>query len=162
MRNYLLLLMAAGTLALSSCNKAEKKAIPEPAVTDQPAENASDHLKLEFVGTDNFTIKNAKLKVSLYGADSSLADTPATLLEEKEYEQKSVPFTIDFQVPQDAASKINPKPAGPVKYYITLSWDSDGNGMADSKGDIAIDYDKAFPTVTMTNETQKINLKILK
>ncbi|WP_336961647.1 hypothetical protein [Chryseobacterium contaminans] len=162
MKNHLLLLMAAGALTLSSCNKAEKKATPEPAVTEKTAENTSDNLKLEFVGTDKFTITNAKLKVSLYGVDSNLADAPATLLEEKEYEQKSVPFTIDFNVPKDAVSKINPKPAGPVKYYIALSWDSDGNGMADSKGDIAIDYDKAFPTVTMSNETQKINLKILK
>ncbi|WP_228459025.1 hypothetical protein [Chryseobacterium bernardetii] len=162
MKNHLLLFMAAGVLALSGCNKAKNKTTTETVLSEKKAENFSDNLKIEFVGTDNFTIKSARLIVRLYGMDGNLADAPATLLEEKEYEQKSIPFTINFPVSKDAVSKINPKPAGPVKYYIGLSWDSDGNGKADSKGDIGIDYDKGFPNVTMNNEVQKINLKILK
>ncbi|MCW1961946.1 hypothetical protein [Chryseobacterium viscerum] len=163
MRNYLLLFVAAGTLMLSSCTKPVKKNTAEssaPAVS--AAETSSDHIKIEFSGTENFTIKNPKLKVSLYGADEKLADAPATLITEKEYEQKSVPFTIDLPVPKDAESKINPKPAGPAKYYVTISWDSDGNGKADEKGDIFIDYDKQFPNVKLSSEPQKIYLKVLK
>ncbi|WP_284463430.1 hypothetical protein [Chryseobacterium sp.] len=159
MRNHLLLFMAAGTLMLSSCNKADQKPAPAASVADN---SSSDNLKIEFSGTENFTIKNPKLKVSLYGADERLADAPATLITEKEYEQKSVPFTIDLPVPKDADTKITPKPMGPVKYYVTVSWDSDGNGKADQKGDIFIDYDKQFPNVKLNNETQKIYLKVLK
>ncbi|NIF05053.1 hypothetical protein F3J23_06320 [Chryseobacterium sp. Tr-659] len=157
--------MAAGALTLSSCNKTEKKTTDANPPASAPAtatESSSDNLKIEFSGTENFTIKNPKLKVSLYGVDEALADAPATLITEKEYEEKSVPFTIDLPVPKDAASKINPKPAGPAKYYVTVSWDSDGNGKAGEKGDIFIDYDKAFPNVKLNNETQKIYLKILK
>ncbi|WP_318845635.1 hypothetical protein [Chryseobacterium sp. JV558] len=163
MRNHLLLFVAAGTLMLSSCTKPVKKSTaenPTPAVS--ASETSSDHIKIEFSGTENFTIKNPKLKVSLYGADEKLADAPATLITEKEYEQKSVPFTIDLPVPKDAENKINPKPAGPAKYYVTISWDSDGNGKADEKGDVFIDYDKQFPNVELNNETQKIYLKVLK
>lgn len=160
MRNHLLLFMAAGTLMLSSCNKADQKTTP--ASTSVADSSSSDNLKIEFSGTENFTIKNPKLKVSLYGADERLADAPATLITEKEYEQKSVPFTIDLPVPKDADTKITPKPMGPVKYYVTVSWDSDGNGKADQKGDIFIDYDKQFPNVKLNNETQKIYLKVLK
>lgn len=160
MRNHLLLFMAAGTLMLSSCNKADQKTAP--ASTSVADSSSSDNLKIEFSGTENFTIKNPKLKVSLYGADERLADAPATLITEKEYEQKSVPFTIDLPVPKDADTKITPKPMGPVKYYVTVSWDSDGNGKADQKGDIFIDYDKQFPNVKLNNETQKIYLKVLK
>ncbi|MBB6330396.1 hypothetical protein HNP24_001346 [Chryseobacterium sediminis] len=163
MRNHLLLFVAAGTLMLSSCTKPVNKSTAEnqtPAVS--ASETPSDNLKIEFSGTENFTIKNSKLKVSLYGMDERLADAPATLITEKEYEQKSVPFTIDLPVPKDAESKINPKPAGPAKYYVTISWDSDGNGKADEKGDIFIDYDKQFPNVKLNNETQKIYLKVLK
>ncbi|MFP3831518.1 hypothetical protein [Chryseobacterium sp. SIMBA_028] len=160
MRNHLLLFMAAGTLMLSSCNKADQKTTP--ASTSVADSSSSDNLKIEFSGTENFTIKNPKLKVSLYGADERLADAPATLITEKEYEQKSVPFTIDLPVPKDADTKITPKPMGPVKFYITVSWDSDGNGKADQKGDIFIDYDKQFPKVKLNNETQKIYLKVLK
>jgi uncharacterized lipoprotein YbaY len=163
MRNYLLLFVAAGTLMLSSCTKPVKKSTAEnPASAVSATETLPENIKIEFSGTDNFTIKNALLKVSLYGMDEKLADAPATLITEKEYEQKSIPFTINLPIPKDAESKINPKPAGPAKYYVTISWDSDGNGKADEKGDIFIDYDKQFPTVKLNNETQKICLKVLK
>lgn len=148
---------------LSSCTKPEKKSTAEnTAPAAAASETSSENIKLEFSGTENFTIKNPKLKVSLYGMDEKLADAPATLITEKEFEQKTVPFTIDLPVPKDAESKINPKPAGPAKYYVTISWDSDGNGKADEKGDVFIDYDKQFPNVKLTNEPQKIYLKVLK
>ncbi|MBP1163770.1 MULTISPECIES: hypothetical protein [unclassified Chryseobacterium] len=163
MRNHLLLFAAAGTLILSSCTKPQSKSTTDnPTSAVSASETSSENIKLEFSGTENFTIKNPKLKVSLYGMDEKLADAPASLITEKEFEQKSVPFTIDLPVPKDAESKINPKPAGPAKYYVTISWDSDGNGKADEKGDIFIDYDKQFPNVKLNNETQKIYLKVLK
>ncbi|MDR6462328.1 hypothetical protein [Chryseobacterium sediminis] len=163
MRNHLLLFVAAGTLMLSSCTKPVKKSTAEkPASAVSATETLPENIKIEFSGTDNFTIKNALLKVSLYGMDEKLADAPATLITEKEYEQKSIPFTINLPIPKDAESKINPKPVGPAKYYVTISWDSDGNGKADEKGDIFIDYDKQFPTVKLNNETHKIYLKVLK
>ncbi|KFF21901.1 hypothetical protein [Chryseobacterium sp. JM1] len=154
MRNYFSLLAIAGTLTLLSCNTVDKK--------NNTASADSNTVKIEFSGTESFTIKNPKLKVSLYGADPNLADAPATLITEKEFEQKSIPFTIDLPVPKDAESRISPKPSGAVKYYISLDWDSDGNGKSNEKGDIFIDHDKQFPTVTLNNETQKVYLKILK
>lgn len=160
MKNHLLLIMAAGTLALSSCNKTEKK---DQTAAPASTENAkAENLKLEFTGTDKFTIKNPKLKVSLYGIAEGLQDAPATLITEKEFEGKAIPFTVELPVPQDAESKINPKPANGVKYYIATEWDSDGNGKANEKGDIFIDHDKAFPDVKLNNETQKIYVKVLK
>ncbi len=166
MRNHLLLFMAAGTLMLTSCNKPAPKdntgTTKTPPTETATAAEGSDNLKLEFSGTDKFVIKNPKFKVSLYGADERLADAPATLITEQEFEQKSVPFTIDLAVPKDAESKINPKPAGPVKYYVAVSWDSDGNGKAGEKGDIFIDHDKQFPNVKLNGETQKVYLKVLK
>lgn len=160
------MLAVVGIITLSGCNSTDKK--NAPAATDTtantvaPASESSENLKIEFSGTENFTIKNPKLKVSLFGVDERLADAPATLITEKEYEEKSIPFTIDLPVPKDAESKINPKPVGPAKYYVTVSWDSDGNGKADQKGDIFIDYDKQFPNVKLNNETQKVYLKVLK
>lgn len=162
MKNHLLLFMAAGTLMLSSCNKTEKKTAPEAPGAEKTTENSSDNLKIEFVGTDNFTIKNPKLKVSLYGVSEGLQDAPATLITEKEFEGKTIPFTIELPVPKDAESKINPKPTNGVKYYIATEWDSDGNGKANEKGDVFIDHDKAFPNVKLNNETQKVYVKVLK
>ncbi|AZA76690.1 hypothetical protein EG347_03725 [Chryseobacterium sp. G0186] len=152
--------MAAGALTLSSCNKPEKK---EQTAAPESIENVkSENLKIEFTGTETFTIKNPKLKVSLYGVSEGLADAPATLITEKEFEGKTIPFTIELPVPADAEGKINPKPVKGAKYYIATEWDSDGNGKANEKGDIFIDHDKAFPNVNLNSETQKIYVKILK
>ncbi|MBV8327547.1 MAG: hypothetical protein JO178_14755 [Chryseobacterium sp.] len=153
--------MAAGALALSSCNKQEKK--DQTAMPASPENTASESIKIEFTGTEKFTIKNPKLKVSLYGISEGLQDAPATLITEKEFEEKTVPFTIDLPIPKDAESKITPKPANGAKYYIATEWDSDGNGKANEKGDIFIDHDKEFPNVKLNAETpQKIYLKTLK
>ncbi|BAP31769.1 uncharacterized protein CHSO_2732 [Chryseobacterium sp. StRB126] len=152
--------MTAGALALSSCNKPEKK---DQTVTPESTENVKlENLKIEFTGTDPFTIKNSKLKVSLYGVSEGLQDAPATLITENEFEVKTIPYTIELPIPEDAESKINPKPTNGVKYYIATEWDSDGNGKANEKGDIFIDHDKAFPNVKLNNETQKIYVKVLK
>lgn len=164
MRNHLLLFFAAGTIVLSGCTKPQNKSTAEKAVpaTSTSEVSSSKNLTLEFTGTDNFNIKNPKLKVSLYAHDPLLADAPATLITEKEYEQTSVPFTIDLPVPKDAASRINPKAAGDMKYYVSIEWDSDGNGKAGEKRDIYIDHDKEFPNVKLNGEPQKVYLKILK
>jgi hypothetical protein len=163
MRNHLLLFLAVGAFMLSGCTKPVNKNTTEKStVAVSASEKSPETLTIEFSGTDPFTIKNARLKVSLYGMDEKLADAPASLITEQEYEQKSIPFTINLPIPKDAENKINPKPSGPAKYYITISWDSDGNGKADEKGDIFIDYDKQFPNVKLNNETQKIYLKVLK
>jgi len=167
MKKNITLLMAAGLLSVIvfSCDKNDKKTLSEntEAKTEKP--NPSDNqenLKLEFTGTDNFTIKNPKLKVSLYGHDPLLTDAPATLITEKEYEQTSVPFTIDMPVPKDAASRIDPKAAERMKYYVSIEWDSNGNGKPNEKEDIYIDHDKEFPNVKLNGEVQKVYLKILK
>ncbi|PXW18104.1 hypothetical protein C8D70_101430 [Chryseobacterium sp. CBTAP 102] len=164
MRNHLLLFLAAGTIVLSGCTKPQNKSTAEKAVPAASTSevSSSETLTLEFTGTDNFNIKNPKLKVSLYAHDPLLADAPATLITEKEYEQTSVPFTIDLPVPKDAASRINPKAAGDMKYYVSIEWDSDGNGKAGEKRDIYIDHDKEFPNVKLNGEPQKVYLKILK
>ena len=161
MRNHLLLFMAAGTLTLSSCNKPEKK--DQPATPETTENVKSENIKIEFTGTETFTIKNPKLKVSLYGVSEGLQDAPATLITEKEFEGKTIPFTVELPVPSDAESKINPKPTNSAKYYIATEWDSDGNGKANEKGDIFIDHDKEFPNVKINTETpQKIYVKTLK
>ncbi|REC49994.1 hypothetical protein [Chryseobacterium pennipullorum] len=158
MKKHFAILAMAGTLTLLSCNAADKKTNAETT----PVAADSKMVKIEFSGTENFTIKNPKLKVSLYGSDPTLADVPATLITEKEFEQTSVPFTIDLPVPNDAASKITPSSKGPAKYYVGVEWDSDGNGKANEKGDIFIDHDKQFPNVKLDGETQKVYLKVLK
>jgi len=167
MKKNLTLLMAAGVLSVTlfSCNKSDKKPLSENTETKSEKSNPSENqenLKLEFTGTDHFTIKNPKLKVSLYAHDPLLADAPATLITEKEYEQTSVPFTINLPIPKDAASRIDPKAAENMKYYVSIEWDSDGNGKAGEKRDIYIDHDKEFPNVKLNGEPQKVYLKILK
>ncbi|MDH6253905.1 putative lipoprotein YbaY [Chryseobacterium sp. H1D6B] len=167
MRKNLLLLVAAGALSttLLSCHSNDKKPVSDnsQAKTEKvsPPDN-QENLNLEFTGTDHFKIKNPKLKVSLYGHDPLLADAPAVLITEKEYEKNSVPFTINLPVPKDASKHFDPKDAGRIKYYVSIEWDSDGNGKVNDKEDIYIDHDKQFPNVKLNGEQQKVYLKIMK
>ncbi|HFK5570488.1 hypothetical protein [Elizabethkingia meningoseptica] len=142
-------------LMASSCSS------PKQSVTDKNADQKN--VKIEFTGADTFAVKNAKLKVSLYGVSANIADVPATLITEKEYEQKAVPFTIDLPVPANPESLIKPAitKGEAVKYYVAINWDSDGNGK-EEKGDIVIDYDKKFPTITIDGNTQQVYLKVSK
>ncbi|ASK31729.1 hypothetical protein CEY12_17120 [Chryseobacterium sp. T16E-39] len=148
--------MSLGALLLVSCNAPKKEAIADKASNEK-------NVKIEFTGTDNVIPKNAKLKVSLYGLQSNMADVPASLITEKEYTQEKIPFTIDLPVPNNPESLIKPevKKGDPLKYYVTISWDSNGNGVED-KGDIVIDYDKKFPTIDINENVQQIFLKVSK
>ncbi|WP_261510973.1 hypothetical protein [Chryseobacterium paludis] len=150
-------LMALGALFLTGCNAPKKEAV----VADKASNEKN--VKIEFTGADNVIPKNAKLKVNLYGVPANLADVPASLITEKEYTQEKIPFTIELPVPNNPEGLIKPevKKGDAVKYYITINWDSNGNGVED-KGDIVIDYDKKFPTIDINEETQQIFLKASK
>lgn len=155
--NRIFNLMAAGALLLTSCSSPKKTTESSSQTQD------NKNVKIEFTGTDNFIIKNSKLKVSLYGVQANMADVPATLITEKEYTQEKVPFSIDLPVPNNPKSLVSPKMAetDPIKYYVTISWDANGNGMED-KGDIVVDYDKQFPTIDIDGDAQQVYLKMSK
>lgn len=62
MKKNLTLLMAAGVLSVTlfSCNKSDKKPLSENTEAKSEKSNPTDNqenLKLEFTGTDHFTIK---------------------------------------------------------------------------------------------------------
>lgn len=148
--------MSLVALLFVSCNAPKKEAVADKAPDGK-------NIKIEFTGTDNVIPKNAKLKVNLYGVPSNMADVPASLIVEKEYTQEKIPFTIELPVPNNPESLIKPevKKGDPVKYYVTINWDSNGNGVED-KGDIVIDYDKKFPTININQDLQQIFLKVSK
>lgn len=149
--------MTLGALLFVSCNTPKKETAAATKTTDEK------NVKIEFTGTDNVIPKNAKLKVNLYGVPANMADVPASLIAEKEYTQEKIPFTIELPVPNNPEGLIKPevKKGDPVKYYVTINWDSNGNG-AEDKGDIVIDYDKKFPTIDINENIQQIFLKVSK
>ncbi|ASW74884.1 hypothetical protein IQ37_12710 [Chryseobacterium piperi] len=150
--NRIVSFMSIGALLLASCSSPKKTSMDKTQDTK--------NVKIEFTGTDNFMIKNSKLKVSLYGVPANIADVPATLITEKEFTQEKVPFSVELPLPENPESLIEPKvdKGAAVKYYVTINWDANGSGVED-KGDIVIDYDKKFPTVTIDGNSQQIYLK---
>lgn len=161
--NRIASIIGIGALLLASSCNSPKQTMTDTTSSTEKTSSDQKNVKIEFTGTDTFNIKNAKLKISLYGISANLSDAPATLITEKEIEQKTVPFTIDLPVPANASSLIKPavKEGEPVKYYVTINWDSDGNGK-EEKGDIVIDYDKKFPNITIDETTQQVYLKVSK
>lgn len=138
----------------ASCTSASK-------VNDETKKG--DSLSVEFIGSTPLNIKNPEGKVQLYAVAENIADVPATLLEEKNIQQSGVPFTIDFVLAKDHKSHIKPVVAAHegIKYYVTVKWDSDGNGKVE-KGDITIDYDRQFPNVKLGAGKQQVYLTVIK
>lgn len=138
----------------ASCTSASK-------VSDEA--KTGDSLTVEFIGSTPLNIKNPEGKVQLYAVAENIADVPATLLEEKNIQQSGTPFTIDFVLPKDHKMHIKPVVVTHegIKYYVTVKWDSDGNGRIE-KGDITIDYDRKFPNVKLGAGKQQVYLTVIK
>lgn len=150
-----MIFMAALPLSIfASCTSANK-------LSD--GTKGGDSLTVEFIGSTPLNIKNPEGKVQLYAVAENIADVPATLLEEKSIQQATVPFTIDFVLSKDHKSLIKPALAAheKVKYYVTIKWDSDGNGKVEN-GDITIDYDRKFPNVQLGAGKQQVYLTTIK
>lgn len=110
-------------------------------------------VSVEFVG--DMAIKKAEGKVALYAVSENIADVPATLIMEEKIDQSKLPFTVTFKLPANHEQLIKPavKEGEPIKYYVSLDWDSNGDGQSGA-GDVAIDYDKKFPNVVIGETTQ--------
>lgn len=135
---------------LASCANPSKVKEKQDQVQQQ---NESKTVTVEFVGDG--TIKKAEGKVLLYAVSELIADAPATLIMEEKIEQSALPFTIKFNLPENHEKLIKPevRDGEPIKYYVTIDWDSNGD-VQSAAGDIVIDYDKKFPNVAIGESTQ--------
>lgn len=157
MKKILFALSVLG-ITLSSCtstNKEEKK-------EQDSADTKSQVVSIELIPSEELHIVNPKGKIQLYAISEHLADAPATLIAEKNFEEAKLPAVIDLDLPADHKELIKPAPVNDaIKYYVSIEWDSDNSGQVE-KGDIAIDYDRQFPTVTLDSEKQSVYLRIIK
>jgi len=110
--------------------------------TDSPS------IEINFLSTDVIDIINSKFTLDLYGYDLQLADASATLITRKEYSATSIPFSITLPFPDNPIKLIEKNNGGRViedNYYITISWDNNGDGnqggnLRSTPGDISIDW----------------------
>ncbi len=149
MKNSLLLI---GLLAMtiSSCGlKGSGETVAGPQL-----------LTVEFTGAMDSTIQNNKGKAKLLAVPADVADVEATVIDEVEFETNEIPFSVEFKIPVDHVSKIKPEivEGAPVKYYISMDWDSNADGVQDST-DVMIDFDKQFPHVDITQLHQQVFVK---
>lgn len=122
--------------------------------------NSSRSLRVEFVGPSVTTILNTKGTATLFAVSEMLADASATEISTVEFDAKAVPFNVDFEIPKNHRKLIQPevKKGEAVQYYVALEWDSNGDGET-AEGDVMIDYDKRFPNVEMSKDTQRVFVK---
>lgn len=150
MKKTIAVLMVS-SLAFMSCMNQQKT---------NSADAESTKVTVEFVGNSNGEIKNKAGKAILFAVPDQVADVPATEVASVNFETRSLPFTVNFDLPANHKSLIKPeiKDTDRVHYYVSLDWDSDGNGTVDST-DVVIDYDQAFPTVDIGSATSRVMLK---
>ncbi|MBL1407337.1 hypothetical protein [Sphingobacterium faecale] len=142
--------LALSLALLAGCSNTSKV---KESQTQAQGQEESKIVSVEFVGDG--TVKKAEGKVSLYAISELIADAPATLIMEEKIEQSALPFTIKFNLPENHEKLIKPevRDGEPIKYYVTIDWDSNGDGQA-GVGDIVIDYDKKFPNVLIGEANQ--------
>jgi len=155
----LIFLSVLSTNILASCVNQKKNTEDSSSVDGQVAVDSSV-VKVEFVGSSKNVIKNNQGKATLYAIPEHLADVAATEIASTTFESSAFPFTVNFHLPNNHKSMIQPavKETDVIKYYVDLDWDSDGNGTVDS-ADVAIDFDKEFPNVDIKKEVNKVNIK---
>lgn len=121
--------------------------------TQKQNQDQAQIVSVEFVGDG--VIKNAEGTVSLFAVSKNIADVPATLIMEEKIDASKFPFMIRFELPEKHEQLIKPavKEGEPIKYYVSIEWDSNGDGQVGA-GDIVIDYDKKFPDVVIGETTQ--------
>lgn len=140
-----LLILFSVTLAMQSC------------------ESSSSHIiKIDLQSETTIKPDVKDFIVTLYGYSPILADVEATEIVSKKYKAKSLPHTIEMEIPADPASKIRGcKEVDKANYYLSLKWDSNGDGKV-GLGDINIDYEKNFPKINIeAKEVQIINVRVI-
>lgn len=112
-------------------------------------------LYVKIQSTNAIAVKNPTGKIRLYAVSAQIADVPATMILEKSFTANQIPFDLKLDLPKNHLKLIQPivSDAEPIKYYVTLDWDSNGDGEK-GKGDIAIDFNKKFPTVILGQENE--------
>ncbi|MCY4781162.1 hypothetical protein ORI89_15985 [Sphingobacterium sp. UT-1RO-CII-1] len=145
-------------ITISSCTSTNTQEKKEKQGEQKKAINVS----IELIPSEELTVVNPKGKIQLYAISELLADAPATLITEKNFEETKLPTIISLDIPEDHTQLIQPAPVNDaIKYYVSIEWDSDNSGQVE-QGDIAIDYDRQFPTITLDDKKQTIYLRTIK
>ena len=118
-------------------------------------------LTVQFVGQGNYNVQPQQGTVSLYAVEKSIADVPATLIQQKKVQVSQVPFSVEFKIPVNHHKQIKPtiRDTAEISYYVT--WEPDTKNLT-AKDVIVIDYDRKFPSVMLNGTTQKIYLREVK
>ena len=111
---------------------------------------------------EQLEIKNKALKVTVYGYDRRMADVSADIIHVQEYNIASIPSSIQLNIPPNPYRKINHlENNSDAQFYLLISWDSNGDGEARSKGDIDFDWDIKFPNIKL-GRRQTLTLKTIR
>jgi len=138
--------LLAAAVAASSCSTTLNK---------EKMNAKSDGLSVKIQSANTITIKNPSGKIRVYAVSAQIADVPATVVLEKNFTARQIPFDLKLDLPKNHRKLIWPKVsnAEPIKYYVALDWDSNGDGEK-GNGDISIDFNKKFPTVLLGQENE--------
>jgi len=130
----------------SSCSTIQQK---------EKIDSTKNWISVKLQNSNALAIKNPSGKIKLYAVAANIADVPATIIAEKRFKQNELPFEIKLYLPKNHYKLIKPtiNETDPIKYYVALEWDSNADGTV-GKGDVAIDFNKKFPTVSVGDNNE--------
>ena len=81
------------------------------------------------------------------------------VLKEQYFWRNTLPIDVIMPIKQSRIDSFQDKEiAHPIRYYLKLQWDSDGNGKL-CRGDLGFDYQMCLPDVILKEKRQKLYLK---
>lgn len=99
----------------------------------------------------DYEIANGSVALYLYALPEFLADAPALRVFEGELALKQLPYSLEIPLEELNEKEYRRRffeSFDDALIYVALGqWDSDNNGTAHCRGDLMIDYNRAFPDV---------------
>ncbi len=97
--------------------------LPGEQIAKPSTGKKENRMTLTFDSHKTLNVNNTKVKFTIYGYDSSMADVAATVITEKEVSISETPFTVSFDLPKNPEGLIVPKinDSSKVKYYLAVS-----------------------------------------
>ena len=135
--SIVVLLIVAG-----SCKSSAKKVEADNTVT------------IRLRSLTDIKIQSPSTIITLYGYDTSIADTKASVVAKKTVLVTEVPLDITIAIPKKPESMITPTPVA-AAYYLDLYCDANKNNIRDT-GDLIIDNSKGLPAVDVTNKEAQV------
>jgi len=115
-------------------------------------------VEITFKSEKPIDIQNPTFEITIYGKDKNVnSKKDAYIFTDNTIQITSLPSTIRFEIPLKPHLLLNPISSRKnVRYYIAAMCDNNNDERLKNSGDIDIDYDMKFPSISLKRNAENI------